>query len=80
MTQISINLSDELLRYLEQKVDNPNMLIESLLQEWRKQEEDRELAQACKLVDEIELGWDEEWQQAAFTDWEVLDNTLLFKF
>ncbi|GFE70471.1 hypothetical protein [Chroococcus sp. FPU101] len=71
MAQISLTVSDELLQYLVQKVDDPNILIESLLQEWRKQEEDQELAQACKLVDELKLGWDNEWQQAAFTDWEV---------
>jgi hypothetical protein len=71
MAQISLTVSDELLQYLAQKVDNPNVLIESLLQQWRKHQEDIELAQACTLVDELELGWDEEWQKAAFTDWEA---------
>jgi antitoxin ParD1/3/4 len=71
MAQISLTLSDELLKYLAQKVDNPNALIESLLQQWRKEQEDRELARAGALVDDLELGWDEEWQKVAFTDWEV---------
>ncbi len=26
---------------------------------------------ACALVDELELGWESEWQQAAITDWEA---------
>jgi hypothetical protein len=26
---------------------------------------------ACALVDDLELGWDSEWQQAAITDWEA---------
>mgnify|MGYP001047024939 CR=1 FL=1 len=32
---------------------------------------DEELAIAAAIVDELELGWDEECQQAAITDWEA---------
>lgn len=46
-------------------------LIESLLKQWRKQQENQALAEACKLIDELDLGWDEEWQAQAITDWEV---------
>jgi len=46
-------------------------LIESLLQQWRQQQEDKALAEACRLVDELDLGWDEEWQNKAIMDWEV---------
>jgi antitoxin ParD1/3/4 len=60
-----------LLTYIEQKVENRSTLIESLLQQWRRQQEDEALAQACKLVDELGLGWDEEWQTLAITDWEA---------
>jgi antitoxin ParD1/3/4 len=71
MAKISISLPDELLTYLDQKVENRSALIESLLQQWRQQEEDEALAKACKLVDELNLGWDEEWQTLAVTDWEA---------
>jgi antitoxin ParD1/3/4 len=33
--------------------------------------EDAALAMACALVDELELGWETEWQTAAITDWEA---------
>jgi hypothetical protein len=38
-----------------------------------QEEEDKDaaLALACALVDELELGWESEWQQAAITDWEA---------
>ncbi len=55
-------MPDDLLAYLDQKVDNRSALIESLLQQWRQQQEDKALAEACRLVDELDLGWDEEWQ------------------
>jgi len=71
MVQISISLPDDLLRYIDQKVDNHNALIESLLQQWRQQQEDKDLALACKLVDELGLGWDEECQNQAIMDWEA---------
>ena len=71
MAKISISLPDELLNYLDQKVENRSALIETLLEQWRQQQEDAALAEACSLVDELELGWDSEWQIAAITDWEA---------
>ncbi|MEM9273456.1 MAG: hypothetical protein AAGA80_10910 [Cyanobacteria bacterium P01_F01_bin.143] len=69
MAKISISLLDELLNYLNQKVNDRSALIESLLQQWQKQQEDKALAEACEAIDELELGWTEEWQKAALTDW-----------
>jgi antitoxin ParD1/3/4 len=71
MAKISISLPDELLNYLDRKVENRSALIESLLQQWWQQQEDAALAQACSLVDELELGWGSEWQKAATTDGEA---------
>ena len=71
MAKISISVPDELLTYLDDKVKNRSALIESLLQQWQQQQEDLALAQACALVDELELGWDEEWQSQAITDSEA---------
>lgn len=71
MAKISISIPDELLTYIDQKVENRSALIELLLQQWRRQQEDEALAQACKLVDELGLGWDEEWQTLAIMDWEA---------
>lgn len=71
MAKISISLPDDLLIYLDQKVENRSALIESLLQQWRQQKEDEALAQACLLVDELGLGWDREWQNQAIMDWEA---------
>ncbi|CAA9369129.1 hypothetical protein AVDCRST_MAG94-3999 [uncultured Leptolyngbya sp.] len=69
--KVSISLPDELVSYLDAKVNNRSGLIESLLQQWRKQQQVEEMAQACLLLDEQNLGWDEECQQAAITDWEA---------
>jgi antitoxin ParD1/3/4 len=71
MAKISISLPDELVTYLDHKVENRSALIESLLQQWRQQQEDRALAQACALVDELNLGWDTQWQSQVITDWEA---------
>jgi Arc/MetJ-type ribon-helix-helix transcriptional regulator len=71
MAKISISLPDELLNYLDKTVENRSALIESLLQQWRQQQEDVALAQACSLVDELDLGWGGEWQDTAITDWEA---------
>ena len=71
MAKISISLPDELLTYIDQKVENRSALIESLLQQWQQQQEDAALAVASALVDELELGWGSEWQNAAITDWEA---------
>ena len=71
MAQISISLSDDLLTYIESKVENPDALIESLLQKWQQQQEKQALAEARKMVDELNLGWEEEWQTQGITDWEA---------
>lgn len=71
MAKISISLPDELLTYIDQKVENRSALIEILLKQWQQQQEDRALAIACSLVDELELGWESEWQNVAITDWEA---------
>ncbi|MCF2149375.1 hypothetical protein IQ276_023675 [Desmonostoc muscorum LEGE 12446] len=78
MAKVSISLPDELVSYIHQKVENPSALIENLLKQWRHQQEDTALAVACSLMDELELGWESEWQNAAITNWETLDcNTNL---
>lgn len=71
MTQITLSLPDELVNYLNQKVEDKNTFIASLLEEYRQEKQKEELAQACLLIDELELGWSEECQQTAITDWEV---------
>lgn len=71
MATISISLPDELLNYLDQKVEDKNLLITAILQQWQRQEEDQELAQACSIIDELDLGWTEEWQTVAIMDLEV---------
>ena len=71
MATISISLPDELVQYLDQKVEDKNSLITAILQQWQQQQEDQELAQACSLVDELNLGWTEEWQTVAIMDSEV---------
>ena len=53
MAKISISLPDELLNYIDQKVDNRSALIESLLKQWQEQKQNEALAAACALVDEL---------------------------
>lgn len=69
--KVSISLPDELVAYLDQRVENRSKLIESLLQQWRKDQQKQAMAEACVLLDEMQLGWDEECEQAAITDWEA---------
>ncbi len=69
MAKISISLPDELLNYIDQKVENRSALSESLLREWQEKQQDEALAAACALVDELELGWESEWQNIAITEW-----------
>lgn len=71
MAEVSIQLSDDLLKYIHQSGTDRDALIESLLKQWQQQQEDKALAQACELVDELELGWESEWQSAATIDWEA---------
>ena len=69
MAKISISLPDELLNYIDQKVENRSALIENLLKQWQEKQRDEALAAACALVDELELGWESEWQNIAITEW-----------
>jgi antitoxin ParD1/3/4 len=71
MAKVSISILDDLLEYLDAKTENRSALIESLLKEWQRQKEDEVLAAACALVDELDLGWDSEWQSQAITSWEA---------
>ena len=72
--KVSISLPDELVRYIDDRVENRSRLIEILLQAWRKQQEQQAMVEACLLLDELsdELADEEEaWQQAAITHWEA---------
>jgi metal-responsive CopG/Arc/MetJ family transcriptional regulator len=71
MAKVSISIPDDLLAYIDQKVDNRSALLESLVKHWKAEQEDQALAEACGLVDQLSLGWDEECQNAMITDWEV---------
>lgn len=71
MAKVSISIPDDLLIYIDQKVDNRSALIETLARRWKMQQEDQALAEACTLVDQLDLGWDESFQNAMITDWEV---------
>lgn len=71
MAKISISLPDELVNFIDRKVENRSALIEKLLKQWQQEQEDAALAEACEMIDELELGWNSEWQQAAITDWEA---------
>jgi len=76
MAKISISLPDELVNYLNQKVEDKSIFIASILQQWRQQQEAEELAQAFLAVDELELElelvWTDEWQTAAIINSEAL--------
>jgi len=70
--KVSISLPDELVSYVDDRVENRSRLIEGLLQAWRKQQEKQAMVDACLLLDELSGSNNEEaWQQAAITDWEV---------
>ena len=69
--KVSISLPDELVNYVDQHVDNRSQLVEILLSQWRKQQEQSLMVEACLELDTLNIGWDEECQQAAITDWEV---------
>ena len=57
--KVSISLPDELVHYVDDRVENRSRLIEGLLQAWRKQQEKQAMVE------------DAAWQQAAIIDWEV---------
>jgi Arc/MetJ-type ribon-helix-helix transcriptional regulator len=69
--KISISLPDELVHYLDGQVENRSQLIESLLRSWQRQHTQQAMVEACLALDELEIGWGKEWEQAAITDWEV---------
>jgi Arc/MetJ-type ribon-helix-helix transcriptional regulator len=69
--KISISLPNELVRYVDERVANRSQLIESLLSAWQKQQQQQAMLSACLALDEQTSTEDEEWQQAAITDWEV---------
>ncbi len=71
MAKISISLPNELVQYVDTHVENRSALIESLLEQWKLQQEDLVLAEACAAVDELELGWDSQWQAIAISDMEA---------
>ncbi|MDB9314319.1 hypothetical protein PN462_14490 [Spirulina sp. CS-785/01] len=57
-------LAQWIQEYLGDVLDDP-------IEAKQKQQEDQKLAEACALVDELELGWESEWQQVAITDSEA---------
>jgi metal-responsive CopG/Arc/MetJ family transcriptional regulator len=69
--KISISLPDRLVRYIDDRVDNRSQLIESLLSDWQKKQQQEIMLAACLALDEQISIEEEEWQQAAITDWEV---------
>jgi Arc/MetJ-type ribon-helix-helix transcriptional regulator len=71
MAKISISLPNELVQYIDTHVENRSALIETLLEQWKLHQENVALAEACAVVDELELGWDSEWQTLAITDMEA---------
>jgi metal-responsive CopG/Arc/MetJ family transcriptional regulator len=71
MAKISISLPNELVQYVDTHVENRSALIENLLEQWKLQQEDMVLAEACAAVDELELGWDSQWQALAMSDMEA---------
>jgi metal-responsive CopG/Arc/MetJ family transcriptional regulator len=69
--KISVSLPQELVNYIDNKVDNRSKLIESLLLTWQKQQQQELMVAACLALDEQQSTEEAEWQQAAITDWEV---------
>ncbi len=69
--KVSISLPEELVRYIDDRVENRSRLVERLLQAWRKQQEKQAMVEACLLLDELSNDEDAAWQQAAIIDWEV---------
>jgi metal-responsive CopG/Arc/MetJ family transcriptional regulator len=69
--KISVSLSQDLVQYIDDRVDNRSKLIESLLLIWQKNQQRELMAAAGLALDEQQLPQESEWQQAAITDWEV---------
>ena len=68
--KVSIFLPEELVSYVDDRVENRSRLVERLLQLWRKQQEKQAMVEACLLLDQLN---DEDlaWQQASVIDWEA---------
>ena len=66
--KISISLPDELVGYIDDRVDNRSQLIESLLRAWQKKQQQQAMLAACLALDERSSVEDDEWQQAAIID------------
>jgi metal-responsive CopG/Arc/MetJ family transcriptional regulator len=69
--KISVSLSPELVQYIDNCVDNRSKLIESLVLNWQKSQQRESMVSACLALDEQQSTEENEWQQAAITDWEV---------
>lgn len=69
--KLSVSISDDLVAYLDQQVENRSQLIESLLQRWRKQQERQVLVEAALALDALDYEWSETWEQAEISDWEA---------
>jgi Arc/MetJ-type ribon-helix-helix transcriptional regulator len=69
--KISVSLPQELVTYIDNQVDNRSKLIESLLLIWQKRQQQDLMVAACLALDDQQLMEEDEWQQAAITDWEA---------
>jgi metal-responsive CopG/Arc/MetJ family transcriptional regulator len=69
--KISVSLPQELVNYIDNKVDNRSKLIESLLLTWQNQQQQEMMLAACFALDEQQSTEEVEWEQAAITDWEA---------
>jgi metal-responsive CopG/Arc/MetJ family transcriptional regulator len=69
--KISISLPQELVKYVDDRVDNRSQLIESLLLNWQRSQQQELMVTACLALDEHRSTEEDEWQQAAAIDWEA---------
>jgi metal-responsive CopG/Arc/MetJ family transcriptional regulator len=69
--KISISLPDRLVRYIDERVDDRSQLIESLLSDWQKKQQQQEMLSACLVLDEQMSIEEEEWQRAGISNWGV---------
>jgi metal-responsive CopG/Arc/MetJ family transcriptional regulator len=69
--KISVSLPQELVTYIDNQVDNRSKLIESLLLSWQKRQQQDLMVAACLVLDNQQSTEEDEWQQAAITDWEA---------
>lgn len=75
--KVSISLPEELVTYVDEKVKNRNQLIESLLQQWWKKQQEQEMVEACLLLDEMNLEWNDEWNKQRLPIGKHLTNRIL---